>query len=37
MGSKIIKLTQMPKLTVAKIKGFTVHQYGVVRLPNDRW
>jgi len=24
MGSKIIKLTPMPKLRVAKIKGFTV-------------
>jgi len=24
-GSKIIKLTQMPKLRVAKIKGFTVY------------
>ena len=25
MGSKMIKLTQTPKLRVAKIKGFTVN------------
>jgi len=30
MGSKIIKLTQTPKLRVAKVKGFTVFYSAIV-------